>query len=64
MNPFCKSFIVISVIVLTTIFMPTELSQATIFGGTEIDGQKIGFCLAKVFNISILKKESEKRLAF
>jgi len=46
MNPICISFIIVSVIILATTFMPTELSQATIFEGTETkEGIPFGFCL-------------------
>ena len=46
MNPICKFFIVTSVIILATTFMPTELSQATIFEGTVTEeGQQFGLCL-------------------
>lgn len=46
MNHICKFFIIASAIILATTFMPTELSQATIFEGTEFkEGVRFGMCL-------------------
>ena len=46
MNPLCKSFIVASLILFVTAFMPFHRSQAAIFDGTETTtGVEYGICL-------------------
>lgn len=46
MNPICKSFIIVSAILLVTAFVPVEHSQAAIFEGTVTpDDLPFGYCL-------------------